>query len=139
MRMAPMSAAATSRPGESVGGPTRRRLAAFCRVLRQNGFKVGLAETRDALALLALPLAARPSALKPAPRSLFCATHADWGRFDDILDAPSRGHGCAARPPPWGARRPTAARRCGGLRKPQARKARPVCRTMSSGAMTATA
>ena len=28
--------------------------------------KVGLAETRDALALLALPLAARPSALKPA-------------------------------------------------------------------------
>src|SRR3981189_1013114 len=68
--MAPMSAAATSRPGESVGGPTRRRLAAFCRVLRQNGFKVGLAETRDALALLALPLAARPSPLQPASRAL---------------------------------------------------------------------
>src|SRR3981189_1210638 len=91
--MAPMSAAATSRPGESVGAPTRRRLAAFCRVLRQNGFKVGLAETRDALALLALPLAARPSALKPALRPLFCATHSGWDRFDDIFDAFWRGRG----------------------------------------------
>jgi uncharacterized protein with von Willebrand factor type A (vWA) domain len=91
--MAAMSAAATSRPGESVGGPTRRRLAAFCRVLRQNGFKVGLAETRDALALLCLPLAARPSALKPALRALFCATHSDWERFDDLFDAFWRGRG----------------------------------------------
>src|SRR4030088_2969540 len=91
--MAPMAAAATSRPGESVGGPTRRRLAAFCRVLRQNGFKVGLAGTREGLALLALSLAARPSALKPALRALFCATHSDWERFDDIFDAFWRGRG----------------------------------------------
>src|SRR3977135_3911481 len=93
MRMAPMSAAARSRTVERVGGPTRRRLAAFCRVLRQNGFKVGLAGARDALALLALPLAAPPSALKPALRALFCATHSDWERFDDLFDAFWRGRG----------------------------------------------
>src|SRR3984893_5548565 len=66
---------------------TRRRLAGFARTLRDNGFKVGLAETGDALAILTLPLAGRPSSLKPALRSLFCATHSDWERFDEIFDA----------------------------------------------------
>ena len=46
---------------ERIGAPARRRLAGFARTLRDNGFKVGLAETRDALAILAAPLAARPS------------------------------------------------------------------------------
>ena len=72
---------------------TRRRLAGFARTLRDNGFKVGLAETRDALAILTLPMATRPASLKPALRSLFCATHSDWERFDDIFDAFWRGHG----------------------------------------------
>jgi uncharacterized protein with von Willebrand factor type A (vWA) domain len=76
---------------ESLG--TRRRLAGFARTLRDNGLKVGLAETRDALAILALPVAARPTSLKPALRSLFCATHSDWERFDEIFDAFWRGHG----------------------------------------------
>ncbi len=70
-----------------------RRLAGFARTLRDNGFKVGLAETRDALAILASPAAARPSALKPALRALFCATHSDWQRFDEIFDAFWRGRG----------------------------------------------
>jgi len=65
----------------------RRRLAGFARTLRDNGFKVGLAETGDALAILAGLLATRPSTLKPAFRSLFCATHSDWERFDEIFDA----------------------------------------------------
>jgi uncharacterized protein len=65
----------------------RRRLAAFARTLRDNGFKVGLAETSDALSVLASPAAMRPSSLKPALRALFCATHSDWERFDDIFDA----------------------------------------------------
>ena len=64
----------------------RRRLAGFAHTLRDNGFKVGLAETGDALAILAGPLAARSSTLKPAFRALFCATHSDWDRFDDIFD-----------------------------------------------------
>lgn len=72
---------------ELLGPPTRRRLAGFARALRDNGFKVGLAETGDALAILTSPVAARPSSLKPALRSLFCATHSDWERFDEIFDA----------------------------------------------------
>jgi len=82
-----MAAAAISTSEESIGAATRRRLAGFSRTLRDNGFKVGLAETRDALAILTLPPAARPSSLKPALRSLFCATHSDWERFDEIFEA----------------------------------------------------
>ena len=65
----------------------RRRVAGFAHTLRDNGFKVGLAETQDALAILASPAALRPSSLKPALRALFCATHSDWERFDEIFDA----------------------------------------------------
>jgi uncharacterized protein with von Willebrand factor type A (vWA) domain len=71
----------------------RRRLADFARTLRDNGFKVGLAETGDALAILAGPLAVRPSTLKPALRALFCATRSDWERFDQIFDAYWQGRG----------------------------------------------
>src|ERR1044072_3932472 len=70
-----------------IGPATRRRLAAFAHTLRDNGFKVGLAETRDALSVLASPAAARPSSFKPALRALFCATHSDWEKFDEIFEA----------------------------------------------------
>lgn len=82
-----MAAAALNSTHDDIGEPIRRRLAGFAHTLRDNGFKVGLAETGDALAILALPLAERPSSLKPALRALFCATHSDWERFDDIFDA----------------------------------------------------
>src|ERR1700680_5184621 len=72
---------------------TRRRLAGFTRTLRDNGYRVGLAETRDALQVLASPAALRPSSLKPALRSLFCATHSDWERFDEIFESYWRGRG----------------------------------------------
>lgn len=88
-----MSVAAISTSGEGVGPPTRRRLAGFSRTLRENGFKVGLAETSDALAILTTSPAARPSTLKPALRALFCATHSDWQRFDEIFDAYWQGRG----------------------------------------------
>jgi uncharacterized protein with von Willebrand factor type A (vWA) domain len=73
--------------GTTVGAGARRRLAGFARSLRDNGFKLGLAETGDALAVLASPAGTRPASLKPALRSLFCATHSDWERFDEIFDA----------------------------------------------------
>jgi uncharacterized protein len=76
---------------------TRHRLAGFARTLRDNGFRIGLAETHDALQVLASPAAIWPAALKPALRSLFCATHSDWERFDEIFDAFWRGHGMRAR------------------------------------------
>jgi uncharacterized protein with von Willebrand factor type A (vWA) domain len=85
--------AALSQSTDSVGPGTRRRLAGFVHVLRDNGIAAGLAETRDALAILSSPLATRPSALKPALRTLFCATHSDWDRFDEIFDAYWLGRG----------------------------------------------
>jgi uncharacterized protein with von Willebrand factor type A (vWA) domain len=65
--------------------------------LRDNGFKVGLAETGDALAILTSPAAVRPSSLKPALRALFCATRSDWERFDELFDAFWRGDGMRQR------------------------------------------
>src|ERR1700724_607897 len=82
-----MAAAAISTSRESIGAATRRWLAGFARTLRDNGFRVGLAETRDALAILTLAPAARPPSLKPPLRSLLCANHSDWERFDAIFDA----------------------------------------------------
>jgi uncharacterized protein with von Willebrand factor type A (vWA) domain len=82
-----MSMALPSKAIETIGEGARRRLAGFARVLRDNGFRVGLAETRDALSILASPAAERPSSLKPALRSLLAATHSDWTRFDEIFDA----------------------------------------------------
>jgi len=98
-----------------------RRLAGFARTLRDNGFKVGLAETRDALAILASPAAARPSALKPALRALFCATHSDWQRFDEIFDAFWRGRGMRRRQTLSGApsESRTPGRRLGEAQVPQ--------------------
>ena len=82
---------------QTLGSPARRRLAGFSRTLRDNGFKIGLAETQDALALLGSPAAIRASSLKPAFRSLFCATHSDWERFDAIFDAYWQGRGMRQR------------------------------------------
>jgi uncharacterized protein with von Willebrand factor type A (vWA) domain len=88
-----MAAVAISRPIESIGDGARRRLAGFARMLRENGFRVGLAETRDALAVLRSPAAARRSSLKPALRALFAATRSDWERFDELFDAYWSGRG----------------------------------------------
>ena len=77
--------------------PAARRLAGFAHTLRDNGFRIGLAETRDALSVLTSPAATRPTSLKPALRALFCATHSDWERFDEIFDAFWRGEGMRRR------------------------------------------
>ena len=95
------SGRSAGRPGNertaTIAAPMRRRLAGFARTLRDNGFKVGLAETGDALAILTSPAAVQPGSLKPALRALFCATHSDWERFDEIFDAFWRGEGMRAR------------------------------------------
>src|SRR5689334_17952230 len=88
-----MSPAAASDAMPSIGAGLRRRLAGFARILRDNGFAVGLAETRDALAILASPAAARPMLLRPALRALFCADRSDWQRFDEIFAAFWQGRG----------------------------------------------
>ena len=71
----------------ALSAPARRRLAGFVRTLRDNGFGVGLAETRDALRVLASPAADRRATLQPALRALFSADRSDWQRFDEIFAA----------------------------------------------------
>src|SRR5499426_168737 len=79
--------AAIAPADDTLGAGMRQKLAGFARTLRDNGFKVGLAETGDALAVLASPAARRPSSLKGALKALFCATRSDWERFDEIFAA----------------------------------------------------
>ncbi len=77
---------------QTIGAGTRR-LVGFVRTLRDHGFAVGLAESRDALEILASAAASRPTLLKPAFRSLFCADRSDWQRFDDIFSGYWLGRG----------------------------------------------
>lgn len=82
-----MSPAAAAPPDTDVAAAIRDRLAGFVRSLRMNGFPVGMAESRDALAILAEADLSRPSALMPALRALFATRPADWERFPEIYTA----------------------------------------------------
>jgi uncharacterized protein with von Willebrand factor type A (vWA) domain len=70
-----------------LGLSMRTKLSGFATTLRDNGFVVGLAETRDALSVMGSDSAAWPSRLRPAFRALFCSRHSDWQTFDEIFDA----------------------------------------------------
>jgi uncharacterized protein with von Willebrand factor type A (vWA) domain len=63
------------------------KLAAFLRTLRDSGFAVGLAEGRDAAALMASGYAAKPGLLRSALKHLFSARKSDWDKFDGIFEA----------------------------------------------------
>ena len=83
---------------EKVGGPMRERLAGFARTLRDNGFKVGLAETCDALAILTHSVASRPTSL--GPRSDRCSARripigSGSTRFSTPIGSASMCVGCA--------------------------------------------
>ncbi len=75
----------------------RRRLAGFLRTLRDNGFRIGLAESRDALRILAAPPYRRATTVKPALRALCCGSRVDWRAFDDLFDAFWTGRGVRTR------------------------------------------
>lgn len=79
--------AAEKSASPDLGAAMRAKLGGFVATLRDNGFVVGLAETRDALAILSGPAALRPSRLRPALRALFCSRLSDWQKFDEIFDA----------------------------------------------------
>jgi uncharacterized protein len=63
------------------------KLAAFLKTLRENGFPVGLAEGRDAAALMTEGYAERPGLLRSAFKHLFSARKSDWEKFDGLFDA----------------------------------------------------
>jgi uncharacterized protein with von Willebrand factor type A (vWA) domain len=75
------------RSDAELGQSARERLGRFVRTLRDNGYTIGLAETRDALIVMSGPSAARPSRLRPALRALFCSRQSDWKKFNEIFDA----------------------------------------------------
>src|SRR5262249_22037954 len=84
-----MAAARQREP--SIGHATRLRLAGFVRTLRDDGFHARLAETAAALWVLASPAATRAVWFQSALRALFCTTHSDWEKFDEIFEAFWRG------------------------------------------------
>src|ERR1700704_1508225 len=63
------------------------KLAAFLRILRDNGFAVGLAEGQDAASLMTAGYVAKAGLLRSAFKHLFSARKSDWERFDGIFDA----------------------------------------------------
>lgn len=79
--------AAAKVSAETIGFAARERLAGFARSLRDNGFRIGHAETRDALRILSSDAATDAENAKSALRGLFCATHSDWEKFEPIFDA----------------------------------------------------
>lgn len=80
---------------DSAGGGRlmARRILGFVRVLRDNGFAVGLREAIDALRAAEMADLGQSRALRWAFRSLLCTSRSDWRRFDEIFDLYWRGHG----------------------------------------------
>ncbi len=76
-----------ARPTQFEAMPSLRRMAGFMAMLRDNGFRVGLAESRDAAQVLASPLARSSSLLRQALKALCCSTQGDWLAFDRLFDA----------------------------------------------------
>lgn len=72
---------------DDIGPAVRRRLSGFLRTLRDNGFAVGLAESRDALRLLATAGIDRRTQAKAPLRALLCGRRSDWDGFDALFDA----------------------------------------------------
>ncbi|MFN7104024.1 MAG: vWA domain-containing protein [Pseudorhizobium sp.] len=78
---------ALRKPDADLGAMMRQKLSGFVSTLRDNGFVIGLAETRDALDVMSGASATRPSRFRPALRALLCSRHSDWQSFDEIFDA----------------------------------------------------
>jgi uncharacterized protein with von Willebrand factor type A (vWA) domain len=70
-----------------IGPAIRQRHAGFMRTLRDNGFKVGLAESSDALNVLAASGIDRAGRVRPALKALLCGRRSDWDAFDTLFDA----------------------------------------------------
>ena len=64
-----------------------RRMIGFVRLLRDNGFPVGLREGADAARLAARAEVRNDRELRWGLRSLLCSCRTDWRRFDELFDA----------------------------------------------------
>lgn len=80
---------------EDIGPAVRLRLAGFVRTLRDNGFQVGLAESRDALKILSA--GGPPFEIRGRLKALFCGRKSDADAFGALFDAFWLGRSVKAR------------------------------------------
>lgn len=64
-----------------------QQIIGFTRVLRDNGFPIGVREDLDALAITKVMDATKAPLMRQGWRSLLCTNKSDWHRFDEIFDA----------------------------------------------------
>jgi uncharacterized protein with von Willebrand factor type A (vWA) domain len=64
-----------------------RRLVGFVRLLRDNGFMLGLREVEDAVRAAEVASLTRSEPLRSALRALLCSCERDWKCFDELFDA----------------------------------------------------
>jgi uncharacterized protein len=67
--------------------PLTQRLVGFVRLLRDNGFALGLREAEDAVRAAEGAGLAHPEPLRWGLRALLCSCERDWRRFDELFDA----------------------------------------------------
>jgi uncharacterized protein with von Willebrand factor type A (vWA) domain len=70
-----------------LGLALRRRVAGFARTLRDNGYKIGLSESADALRVMAAEGVDGPTEARSALKALLCGRRSDWEGFDTLFDA----------------------------------------------------
>jgi uncharacterized protein with von Willebrand factor type A (vWA) domain len=89
--------------------PLTRLLVGFVRLLRDNGFTLGLREAKDAARVAEALDLARWQALRFGLRALLCSCERDWRRFDELYELYwlGRGHRQAKVSAGGGGRRPT--------------------------------
>ncbi len=73
-------------PGADISTVTQR-VAGFSRFARDNGFRIGVQESLDAVKLATQVQILDKRLLHFGLRSLFCADKSDWQRFDEIFNA----------------------------------------------------
>ena len=73
--------------------PLTRRLVGFVRLLRANGFALGLREAKDAVRAAEVAGLARPEPLRWGLRALLCSCERDWRRFDELYQLYWLGRG----------------------------------------------
>ncbi len=89
---------------DAVGKVVSEKLAAFVKTLRGNAFAVGLAEARDAAALMAAGYAEKPALLREAFKHLFSAARPN-GTVSTVCSTPSGWENGCARALPFPDRR----------------------------------
>jgi uncharacterized protein len=80
-------------PAQAFEAPLTRRLVGFVRLLRDNGFALGLREAEDAVRAAEAIGVARPEPLRWSLRALLCSCEREWRRFDELHEVYWLGRG----------------------------------------------